>query len=69
MDSVPPSFPVASSLAVNCESFIRKQIFHKWKDLDGKETWYGGHVLGLVPGTSNWYSVQYNGEDDICNPV
>ena len=61
---LPPSFPVASSLADNCESLIGKQIFQKWKDAGGKETWYRGHVLGLVPG---WYSVQYNGEDDTLS--
>ena len=40
------TFPVASdSLAVNCESIIGKQIFHKWEDVDSKEKWYKGQVL------------------------
>jgi len=67
MDSVPPSFPVASSLVVNCKSLIGKHIFHKWKDADSKETWCRGHVLGLVQGISDWYNVQCNGEDDILS--
>ena len=40
------TFQVGSgSLAVNSESLIGKQIFHRWKDVDGKETWYKGQVL------------------------
>ena len=26
-----------------------------------------GQVLGLVPGTSDWYNVQYDGENDILS--
>ena len=28
--------------------------------MDGKEKWYKGQVLGLVPGTSDWYNVREN---------
>ena len=38
LDFTTPSSSVAStSLATNCESLIGKQIFHRWKDMDGKE--------------------------------
>lgn len=68
LDSTVPSFPVAScSLAINCESLIGRRIFHKWKDIGGKETWYKGQVLGLVPGTNDWFNVQYDGEDEILS--
>ena len=68
LDSTTPSFPVPSgSLAINCESLIGKQIFHKWQDVDGKEKWYKGQVLGLVPGTSEWYNIQYDGENEILS--
>ena len=67
MDSA-TTFPVASdSLAVNCESLIGKQIFHKWQDVDSKEKWYKGQVLSLVPGTTDWYNVKYDGEDEILS--
>ena len=62
------STPVASgSLAVNCESLIGKIIFHRWQDVDGKEKWYKGQVLGLVPGTTDWYNVKYDGEYEILS--
>ena len=68
LNSTTPSSSVAStSLATNCESLIGKQIFHRWKDMDGKEKWYKGQVLGLVPGTSDWYNVQYDGENEILS--
>ena len=68
LDSTTLSSSVAStSLATNCESLIGKQIFHRWKDMDGKEKWYKGQVLGLVPGTSDWYNVQYDGENEILS--
>ena len=62
------SFQVASgSLVVNSESLIGKQIFYKWTDVDGKEKWYKGQVLNLVPGTTDWYNVKYDGEDEILS--
>ena len=62
------TFQVGSgSLAVNSESLIGKQIFHRWKDVEGKETWYKGQVLNLVPGTTDWYNVKYDGEDEILS--
>ena len=35
--------------------------------MDGKEKWYKGQVLGLVPATSDWYNVQYDGENEILS--
>ena len=62
------TFPAASdSLAVSCESLVGKQIFHRWQDVDGKEKWYKGQVLSLVPATTEWYNVIYDGEDEILS--
>ena len=52
-------------LAVNSESLIRKQIFHRWKDVVGKVKWYKGQVLNLVSGITDWYNVKNDGEDEI----
>ena len=35
--------------------------------MDGKEKRYKGQVLGLVPGTSDWYNAQYDGENEILS--
>ena len=68
MFSTVHSLSVAStSHTIICETLIGKQICHKWKDTDGKERWCGGRVLGLVPGTTDWYNVQYDGEEDILS--
>ena len=56
---------VNTTSVVNCQSLIGKEIYHKWKDVDGEERWYKGRVLSLVPGTTEWYNVKYDGEDDI----
>ena len=54
-----------STVATNCQSLIGREICHKWKDEDGEERWYKGRVLSLVPGTTEWYNVKYDEEDDI----
>ena len=53
------------TLSTNCQSLIGKEIHHRWKDQDGEERWYKGKVLSLVPGTTEWFNVKYDGEDDI----
>ena len=54
-----------STVATNCQSLIGREIYHKWKDEDEEERWYKGRVLSLVPGTTEWYSVKYDGQYDI----
>ena len=44
---------------------VGKRIRHKWVDEDGKEEWYCGCILSLVPGTIEWFNVQYDGEEEI----
>ena len=46
---------------------MANKFCHKWKDTDGKERWYRGRVLGLVPGPTDWYNVQYDGKEDILS--
>ena len=28
-----------------------------------KEEWYAGHIFSLVPGTTEWFNAQYDGEE------
>ena len=56
---------VPSSTAATCQSLIGKEILHKWEDEDGQERWYKGRVLSLVPGTTDWFNIKYDGEEDI----
>ena len=56
---------VPSGTAATCQSLIGKEILHKWKDEDGQERWYKGRVLSLVPGTTDWFNIKYDGEEDI----
>ena len=44
---------------------VGKRIRHKWVDEDGKEEWYCGCILSSVPGTIEWFNVQYDGEEEI----
>ena len=55
--------PISPSITLNCESLIGKEINHQWKSEGGVERWYRGTVLSLVPGTTDWFNVQYEG----CN--
>ena len=49
------------------ETLIGKRICHRWKDSNGVEQWYYGNILSLVPGTNDWFNVQYDGEDVILS--
>ena len=49
-------------LAASQETLIGKRICYRWKDNDGIEQWYYGNILSLVPGTNNWFNVQYDGD-------
>ena len=55
----------ARAVATNYQSLVGREIYHKWKDEDGEDRWYKGKVLSLVPGTTEWYNVKYDGEDNI----
>ena len=54
-------------LTASQESLIGKRICHRWKDNDGIEQWYYGNILSFVPGTNDWFNVQYDGEDVILS--
>ena len=56
-----------ATIAINCQSLIGKEILHRWKDEDGQKRWYKGKVLNLIPGTTDWFNVKYNGEEDVFN--
>ena len=43
---------------------IGKRIHHRWKGSSGTELWYYG---SLVPGTTDWFNVKYDGEDTILS--
>ena len=47
------------------QSLIGKIIRHKWCNEDGEEQWYTGHILSAVEGSTEWFNVQYDGEEDI----
>ena len=49
------------------ETLVGKRICHRWKDSDRVEQWYYGNILSLVPGTNDWFNVQYDGEDVILS--
>ena len=51
--------------AENQQSLIGKIIRHKWCNEGGEEQWYTGHILSAVEGSSEWFNVQYDGEEDI----
>jgi len=57
----------SSTLTTNCQFLIGKEILHKWKHKDRQEVWYKGRVLSLVPGTTDWLNVKYDGEDNILS--
>ena len=51
--------------AVNQESLVGKWIRHKWNNAEGDEQWYTGLILSVVDGSTEWFNVQYDGEEDI----
>ena len=48
----------------NRESLVGKRIRHKWCE-DGVERWFTGQILSAVDGSSDWFNVCYDGEDQI----
>ena len=57
----------SSPFRASQESLVGKRIYHRWKDSDGTELWYYGNILSLVPGTNDWFNIQYDGEDVILS--
>ena len=49
------------------ESLVGKRIRHRWCNADGTEQWYLGRVLSLVPGTDDWFNVEYDNESQILS--
>ena len=49
------------------ESLVGRRISHKWKGTDGYEQLYYGTILSLVPGTTDWFNVIYDGEDTVLS--
>ena len=49
------------------ESLIGRRICHKWGEPDGSEHLYYGKILSLVPGTTDWFNVIYDGEDTVLS--
>ena len=39
----------------------------KWCNPDGTEQWYTGRILSVVPGTTEWFNVQYDGEQEVLS--
>ena len=35
--------------------------------VDGEEQWYSGMILDVVPGTDDWYNVQYDKENQVLS--
>ena len=58
--------PVAPFIASQ-ENLVGRYICHKWKDTDGYEQLYYGKILSLVPGTTDWFNVIYDGEDTVLS--
>ena len=51
--------------AENQQSLIGKTIRHRWCNEAGVEQWYTGHILSAVEGSTEWFNVQYDGEEGI----
>ena len=35
--------------------------------MDGTEKWYCGTILNIVAGTSDWYNVRYDDEEQVLS--
>ena len=52
---------------LNQESLVGKRIRHRWCNPDGTKQWYTGRILSVVPDTTEWLNVQYNGEQEVLS--
>ena len=48
------------------EGLIGKRIKHKWS-VDGSDKWYLETILDVVAGTSDWYNVRYDDEQEVLS--
>ena len=48
------------------EGLIGRRIKRKWS-VDGTEKWYCGTILDIVAGTSDWYNVRYEDEEQVLS--
>ena len=62
-----PGSSTPTPFVASQEGLIGKRIHHRWKDSSGTELWYYGTILSLVPGTTDWFNVKYDGEDTILS--
>ena len=53
--------------SLNQESLVGRRIRHRWCNPDGTEQWYTGRILSVVPGTTEWFNVQYDGEQEVLS--
>ena len=59
----PAHRPVVSSspFIATQESLVGRRICHRWRESDGAEHLYYGKILSIVPGTTDWFNVIYDG--------
>ena len=62
-----PGSSTPTPFVANQEWLIGKRIHHRLKDSSGTELWYYNTILSLVPGTTDWFNVKYDGEDTILS--
>ena len=48
------------------EGLISQRIKHRWR-VDGEEQCYFRAILDVVPGTDDWYNIQYDNEDQVLS--
>ena len=53
--------------SLNQESLVGRRIRHRWCNPDGTEQWYTCRILSVVPGTTEWFNVQYDGEQEVLS--
>ena len=63
----PPVSSSPSPFVATQESLVGRRICHKWRESDGSEHLYYGKILSIVPGTTDWFNVIYDGEDIVLS--
>lgn len=62
-----PTASSSSPFIATQESLVGRRICHKWRESDGSEHLYYGKILSIVPGTTDWFNVLYDGEDTVLS--